>query len=295
MAAESVFATTSPGTGDTLEAIEATSLEAIPEVVSRAREAQSKWAELSLEKRIKAISKVKTRILERADEIAKMVTAETGKPEAEALLGEVLASADVVPASYRTLDGIAASMQEIATAYPAIAQVVDITAAYGTPPTAEGRHLFALKISDNVATDEDEPSMLIVSAHHAREISTPVITLGAAERLTSEYATDARIAAAVNGNEIWIAPVWNPDGYNHVFTTDNLWRKNRRVFANGVGVDQNRNYPQGWNGPCAGSTSVGSETYKGPAAASEASSSSRASSIASGGTRGGGTGSSLPG
>jgi hypothetical protein len=192
------------------------------------------------------------------------------QPSSAPASAAMLASADVVPASYRTLDGIVTRMQEIATAYPAIAQVVDITAAYGTPPTAEGRHLFALKISDNVAADEDEPSMLIVSAHHAREISTPVITLGAAERLTSGYATDARIAAAVNGNEIWIAPVWNPDGYNHVFTADNLWRKNRRVFGNGVGVDQNRNYPQGWNGSCAGSTSVGSETYKGPAAASEA-------------------------
>ena len=36
----------------------------------------------------------------------------------------------------------------------------------------------------------------------------------------------------VDGNEIWIAPVWNPDGYEYVFTTqDNLWRKNRRVFG----------------------------------------------------------------
>jgi hypothetical protein len=215
-----------------------------------------------------------------ADRGYRVTFVDRGRPLQDALAPEepstappsdaMLASADVVPASYRTLDGIVARMQEIAAAYPAIAQVVDITAAYGTPATAEGRHLFALKISDNVATDEDEPSMLIVSAHHAREISTPVITLGAAERLTSGYTTDARIAAAVNGNEIWIAPVWNPDGYNHVFTTDNLWRKNRRVFANGVGVDQNRNYPQGWNGPCPGSTSVGSETYKGPSAASEA-------------------------
>jgi hypothetical protein len=180
------------------------------------------------------------------------------------------ASAAAVPATYRTLDAIVARMQEIATAYPSIVQLVDLTETYSTPPTAEGRHLFALKISDNVTIDEDEPAMLIVSAHHAREISTPVITLGAAERLTSGYATDVRIAAAVNGHEIWIAPVWNPDGYNHVFTTDNLWRKNRRVFPTGVGVDQNRNYTQGWNAPCAGSTSVTSETYKGPAAASEA-------------------------
>ena len=38
---EALFAETSPATGETLEAIEATSLEAIAEVVARAREAQA--------------------------------------------------------------------------------------------------------------------------------------------------------------------------------------------------------------------------------------------------------------
>lgn len=179
-------------------------------------------------------------------------------------------AAAVAPPTYPNLDAVLDRMQNIATAYPAIAQLVDITAAYNTPPTSEGRHLFALKISDNVTIDEDEPAMLIVSAHHAREITTPLISLGAADRLTAGYASDARIASAVDGHEIWIAPVWNPDGYNHVFASDNLWRKNRSIFAGGVGVDQNRNYPVGWNGPCSGSTSVGSETYKGPSPASEA-------------------------
>ena len=184
---------------------------------------------------------------------------------------EISATAPAVaPSTYPDLDEVIARMQAIASAYPAIVQFVDITATYNTPPTSEGRHLFALKISDNVAIDEDEPALLLVSAHHAREITTPTITLGAADRLTAGYASDPRIAAAVNGHEIWIAPVWNPDGYNHVFTTDNLWRKNRRVFAGGVGVDQNRNYQIGWSGPCPGSTSVGSETYKGPSPASEA-------------------------
>ncbi len=179
-------------------------------------------------------------------------------------------AADLIPANYRDLDGIIGRMQEIAAAHPAIAQVVDITALHETPATYEGRHLFALKISDNVTADEDEPAVLIVGTHHGREIVAPVVTLGAAERLTAGYQTDARIRSAVNTHEIWIAPVWNPDGYNYVFTTDNLWRKNRRVFASGVGVDQNRNYSQGWSGSCAGSTSVTTETYKGPSAASEA-------------------------
>jgi carboxypeptidase T len=180
------------------------------------------------------------------------------------------AFAQAVPPGYSDLNGVLLRMQEIAAAHPEIAQYVDITDTYDAPPTVEGRHLFALKISDNVAADEDEPAMLIVATHHAREISTPEIALQAAGRLTAGYGTDARITAAVDGHEIWIAPVWNPDGYDFVFTAQNMWRKNRRPFASGTGVDQNRNYPQGWTASCAGSTSASSDTYKGPSAASEA-------------------------
>ena len=196
---------------------------------------------------------------------------EARQPKREASTStELTATAAAVSAGYLNLDGIVARLNAIAAAYPAIAQVVDVTATYNTPPTFEGRHIYALKISDNVSVDEDEPAMLIAATHHAREISTPVIALEAADRLTAGYDSDPRITDAVNSHEIWIAPVWNPDGYNYVFTTNNLWRKNRRVFSNGVGVDQNRNYSQGWGTSCAGSTSVGSETYKGPSAASEA-------------------------
>jgi hypothetical protein len=73
----------------------------------------------------------------------------------------------------------------------------------------------------------------------------------------------------VDANQIWIAPVWNPDGYSYVFTTDNMWRKNRHPFSSGTGVDQNRNYAQGWGTSCNGSTAVAAEDYRGPAAASE--------------------------
>jgi hypothetical protein len=197
-----------------------------------------------------------------------VVAIEQGRPLSETLQQQAALAA--VPANYRDLDGIITRMREIAAVNPGIAQVVDVTATYGAPPTFEGRHLFALKISDNVAVDEDEPAVLIASTHHAREIVAPVIALNAAERLTGGYGSDPRITAAVNDHAIWIAPVWNPDGYNYVFTVDNLWRKNRRVFSNGVGVDQNRNYPQGWGSPCPGSLSATSETYRGPAPASEA-------------------------
>ena len=117
-----------------------------------------------------------------------------------------MATAAAVSAGYLNLDGVNDRLRQIAEAYPAIAQVVDLTATYNTPPTFEGRHIFALKISDNVSVDEDEPAMLVAATHHAREIGTPVIAFEAADRLTAGYDVDPRITDAVNGHEILDRP-----------------------------------------------------------------------------------------
>jgi zinc carboxypeptidase len=177
---------------------------------------------------------------------------------------------EAVPAGYPDGAQIHAQLSAAAQAYPALCQLVDLTARYGVAPTVEGRSIEAVKISDNVATDEDEPALLVVSGHHCREIVTPVIALHALDNLLSQYGTDPAVTAAVNGYEIWIAPNWNPDGYEYVFNVDNLWRKNRRVFAQGIGVDLNRNYPFGWSSPCGGTSQASSDTYKGPSPGSEA-------------------------
>ncbi|MEZ6014774.1 MAG: M14 family zinc carboxypeptidase [Planctomycetota bacterium] len=177
---------------------------------------------------------------------------------------------DGVPSGYLDLQAIEAELYAYAQAHPTLAQVVDLTVRFNAPATVEGRHILALKVSDNVTADEDEPAFLLVSAHHCREIVTPVIALDTIERLLGGYATDPNIRAVVDAQELWIVPVWNPDGYHHVFTVDNLWRKNRRVFSGGTGVDLNRNYPFLWSTACGGSTNAGSQTYRGPAPASEA-------------------------
>ncbi len=179
-------------------------------------------------------------------------------------------SGDAVPSGYPDLSQIYAEMTLAAQSFPAICQLYDLTTRYGTPATFEGRHLFAVKISDNVAQEEDEPATFVVSTHHCREITTPTVAMDTIARLTAGYGSDPRITAIVDSNEIWIAPVWNPDGYEYVFNVNNLWRKNRRPFAGGTGVDLNRNYPFGWSTACGGSTSPSSETYRGPSAASEA-------------------------
>ena len=181
----------------------------------------------------------------------------------------------VIPPDYLDLAAIEAQLSATAAAYPSICKLYDLTTYYCMNTTQEGNHIYALKISDNVQQDEDEPSLLIVSCHHAREIVTPVIALYAIDKFTTQYGSDPDITAAVNNYEIWISPVWNPDGYDYMFYFDNWWRKNvRDNNENGYidsydGVDQNRNYPFGWNSPGGGSTVPSSETYRGPYPASE--------------------------
>ena len=72
------------------------SSEDVPEVVTNARAAQPAWGALSADERARRIAPLKDRVLDRAEAIARVVREEVGKPEVEALLGEVLPSADVV-------------------------------------------------------------------------------------------------------------------------------------------------------------------------------------------------------
>jgi hypothetical protein len=160
-------------------------------------------------------------------------------------------------------------MANFAADYPSIASLIDLTDHYGLPTTYEGNHIYAMKISDNVELEENEPSFLMVSCHHAREIITPVIALYSIEQLLTNYGQSSEITDLVDQNEIWISPVWNPDGYEYVFDVNSYWRKNRQPYGDYVGVDLNRNYPFGWDAWCSGSIYPYSETYKGPSAASE--------------------------
>jgi acyl-CoA reductase-like NAD-dependent aldehyde dehydrogenase len=89
-----MFPSKSPATGKDLAAVEATPAESVAGLVTKARAAQQKWLEFPADRRARVIAKVKKIILQRAEEIGRLIHEETGKPEVEALLGEVLASAN---------------------------------------------------------------------------------------------------------------------------------------------------------------------------------------------------------
>ncbi|MFF9035313.1 M14 family metallopeptidase [Streptomyces sp. NPDC014892] len=138
--------------------------------------------------------------------------------------------------------------------------------------TYQGRNIVAIKISDNVGTDEAEPEVLFTHHQHAREHLTVEMALYLLNELTSDYGTDSRVTNMVNNREIWIIPDINPDGGEYDVATGSYrsWRKNRQPNSGSsyVGTDLNRNWNYRW-GCCGGSSgSTSSDTYRGTAAES---------------------------
>ncbi len=155
-------------------------------------------------------------------------------------------------------------LEEYETDYP------DIAKRFTYSTTEEGRTIWDMKISDNVATEEDEPAIIFVGQHHAREVMTPEIAIDIIDYLLTNYPSDPQVQYWVDNFEIWVRPCHNPDGTNWVFTEYNMWRKNRHDNGDGTyGVDNNRNYPFKW-GSCYGSSAwPDAEDYRGPSPASE--------------------------
>jgi acyl-CoA reductase-like NAD-dependent aldehyde dehydrogenase len=83
-----------PATGEVVARIPATPLTAIPAIFEAARIAQKEWAARSLQERCAMLRSLRDAIFERRDDIANIVTRETGKPRAEAILAEVLLALD---------------------------------------------------------------------------------------------------------------------------------------------------------------------------------------------------------
>ncbi|MEU1499665.1 M14 family metallopeptidase [Streptomyces sp. NPDC005732] len=159
-----------------------------------------------------------------------------------------------------------AEIDQRIAAYPGIMSKRVIGKSY------QGRDIVAVKVSDNVATDENEPEVLLTFHQHAREHLTVEMALYLLRELGAGYGGDSRVTGMVNNREIWIVPDLNPDGGEYDIATGSYrsWRKNRQPNSGSsyVGTDLNRNWNHRW-GCCGGSSgSTSSETYRGASAES---------------------------
>lgn len=149
--------------------------------------------------------------------------------------------------------------------YPDIVRVFSIGKSY------QGRDIWAAKVSDNVAVDEDEPEVLVDALHHAREHLTVEQALYLLKTLATGYGRDGTVTGLVNERETFIIFAVNPDGWSYDLepsTTYRGWRKNRQPTSGSsyVGTDINRNYAYRW-GCCGGSSSnPAAWNYRGTAA-----------------------------
>ena len=158
-----------------------------------------------------------------------------------------------------------ADLQALERDHPGRAKVVVL----GT--SLEGRNISALRVSDNAAADEPEPALLVLGCHHAREWISVEVPLLFARHLLESYDRDPDVRGLVDGSEIWIVPLVNPDGLEYTIHAYRYWRKNRRLNPDGsFGIDLNRNYAYAWGYDDAGSSPTpASDVYRGGAPFSE--------------------------
>ena len=116
-----------------------------------------------------------------------------------------------------------------------LVQYPDIFQKFVYGKSVHHRELYAVKISDNVHVDENEPEVAFDGCHHGDEIMSAEILVRLMEDLCSNYGRDDRITRLIDQREIWIFPFANPDGRQA------LTRRNANY------VDLNRDWGYMWD------------------------------------------------
>jgi hypothetical protein len=138
----------------------------------------------------------------------------------------------------------------------------------------------------------NKPIFFLLAGIHARELSTPEISMRLLNHLLANYDVNANVTWLVDWHEIWVIPTVNPDGHWLVNLGNQspyergafYQRKNANLDANNdnipdcsvwppetswqYGVDLNRNHSLAWGGT-GSSAEPCSQTYRGTESKSE--------------------------
>ncbi len=124
-------------------------------------------------------------------------------------------------------------LKEMESKHPDIVKLLSIGKSY------EGRDIWALKISNNVALEEDEPEILIVSgAVPGYALNKHILLYNIWQMLEDYERQDYYVKNLIENRQIWIVPMLNPDpadcDYNYKEASSNL-RSFNLCYNNKVG------------------------------------------------------------
>ncbi len=186
-------------------------------------------------------------------------------------------------AGYRDYEDLVAELHDIASNYPAICRLYNVGDSWGKIYSDAGdpdydiyhHEVWALKVSDNVDAEEDEPCVFYMGAHHAREPISLEVVMALLYHVVTNYGHDTAITEDVDTKQIWFVPLVNPNGHKIVTDMTATWWRKNICDNNGdgdidifEGVDPNRNYGFQW-GTFGASDNPNSDIYHGPAPWSE--------------------------
>ncbi len=107
---------------------------------------------------------------------------------------------------YHTHEEVMFFLDSVATANSSICRLDTLG------ESVEGRAIVGVRISDNPDSEEDEPEVRIMGAHHGDEKISVELPLYLIDHLTTGYGDDIQVTSLVNNTEIFILPMVNPDG-----------------------------------------------------------------------------------
>jgi carboxypeptidase T len=192
------------------------------------------------------------------------------------LLGRQAEGTESIPgySCYETVEETFDAAQAIVSAYPKLAQWIDVGDSWQKTQGAGGYDMRVLKLS-NADVGGDKPKLFVNSAIHAREYATAPLALAFARQLTDGWGKDADATWILDHHEVHLLLQTNPDGRKKA-ETGLLWRKNTNTNYCGAtsvnrGADLNRNFTFTWNdtGGLGSSGNQCAENYRGPSAGSE--------------------------
>ncbi|MEP7157958.1 MAG: M14 family zinc carboxypeptidase [Chloroflexota bacterium] len=155
----------------------------------------------------------------------------------------------------------------------AVANAPDIARKLSIGQSAEGRPIWAIEITADIAQGEQgKPEVVIDGLTQARERASAELAVYMIKVLTNNYGRDTKLGRRVTGildsTVVWIIPMLNPDGAEYDFSggTFHDWSKNRQPLpgTGEIGIDIGRNFGFAWGCCAADGSNPASATYRGP-------------------------------